>query len=380
MLMTKEPARMGSWRGECEMRMRLPVIAGLAVVAACLALVAGCGKSTAPGVLKGGGGSGITINGAGATFPYPVYAKWASRYNELEGVRVNYQSIGSGGGVQQIKAGTVDFGASDAPLAADELDKSGLIQFPMVMGGVVPVVNIDGVKPGDLKLTPEALSGIYLGRIKTWSDPAIAKENQGLSLPNKAITVVHRADGSGTTWIFTNYLDKVSSDWHSKVGFGKAVDWPIGVGGKGNEGVSAYVQRIDGSIGYVEYAYAIQNRMAHAKLRNRAGSFVDPSAATFQAAAAGADWKSAPGYYVVLTDEPGKDSWPITGASYIIIHKKQKSAKTAKAMLGFFDWSYEHGQEMAKALNYVPMPDNVVNLVEARWKQEVTAGGKSVWQ
>ena len=353
----------------------------VAAVGLILTAIAGCGRqATTPTGLRETGKPKTVINGAGATFPYPVYAKWANKYHDLTGVRVNYQSIGSGGGVQQIKAGTVDFGASDAPLTAQELDESGLTQFPMVMGGVVPVVNIKGVKPGDLRLSSDSLAGIYLGKIKKWNDPALTRDNPGLKLPEKSITVVHRADGSGTTWIFTNYLDKVSKDWHSKVGSGKSVDWPVGVGGKGNEGVAAYVQRIDGTIGYVEYAYALQSRMAHAKLRNKSGNFVDPSAATFQAAAAGADWKNAPGYYVVLTDQPGRDSWPITGASYIIVHKEQKSASKAEAMLGFFDWSYEHGGEMAKALNYVPMPENVVDLIQAKWKQEIKAGGKPVWK
>jgi len=333
-----------------------------------LAVLGGCGRQAPPGKLAG---AGLTINGAGATFPYPIYAKWADAYHDLTGVKVNYQSIGSGGGVQQIKAGTVDFGASDAPLTAKELDESGLIQFPMVMGGVAPVVNLPGVKPGELKLSPSLLAGIFLGKITKWNDPAVAKENAGIKLPDKDITVVHRADGSGTTWIFTNYLDKVSKDWHSKVGFGKAVNWPVGIGGKGNEGVSAYVQRIQGAIGYVEYAYALQNKMTYAKLRNSSGEYVEPSAATFQAAAASADWKNAPGYYVVLTDQPGRDSWPITGASYIIVHKQQKDPKIGKAMLEFFDWSYKHGQQMAKDLDYVPMPDAVVKLVTARWKTEI---------
>ncbi len=340
-------------------------------------IITGCGKQSSRGG-SGAPSSGIAINGAGATFPYPVYAKWADKYNSISGVQVNYQSIGSGGGVQQIEKGTVDFGASDAPLLKKELDLSGLIQFPMIMGGVVPVVNLSGIKPGQLSLSPELLAGIFLGRIKTWNDPAIAKENPGTSLPHKTITVVHRADGSGTTWIFTNYLDKVSKDWHSKIGFGKSISWLTGVGGKGNEGVSAYVQRIDGSVGYVEYAYALQNKMTHVKLKNKAGNYVNPSAETFQAAAASADWKNAPGYYVVLTDQPGKDSWPITGASYIIIHKEQKNPKLAKAMLEFFDWSYHHGEKMASDLNYVPMPDNVVSLVQATWAQSVRADGKPV--
>jgi phosphate transport system substrate-binding protein len=239
----------------------------------------------------------------------------------------------------------------------------------MVIGGVVPVVNISGVKAGNLKLSPDTLAGIFLGTIKKWNDPAIANENAGLALPNKDITVVHRADGSGTSWIFTNYLDKVSKGWHAKVGCGKAVNWPVGVGGKGNEGVAAYVQRVDGSIGYVEYAYALQNKMNHVKLKNKAGSYVDPTTETFQAAAAGADWKNAPGFYVVLTDQPGANSWPITGATYIIVHEKQKDAKVGKAMLEFFDWCYKHGADAAKELNYVPMPESVVSLVEASWKQ-----------
>lgn len=344
--------------------MRKTAIGLLAIGAAALTIIAGCGKQAS----TTGGKSAITINGAGATFPYPIYANWANKYNQITGVKVNYQSIGSGGGIQQIKAGTVDFGASDAPLTADELSKSGLIQFPMVIGGVVPVVNISGVKAGELKLSSDTLAGIFLGTIKKWNDPAIAKENAGLALPNKDITVVHRADGSGTTWIFTSYLDKVSKDWHAKVGCGKAVNWPVGVGGKGNEGVAAYVQRVDGGIGYVEYAYALQNKMNHAKLRNKAGAFVDPTIETFQAAAIGADWKNAPGFYVVLTDQPGAKSWPITGATYIIVHKKQKNAEVGKAMLEFFDWCYKHGADMAKELDYVPMPENVVNLVEASWK------------
>lgn len=362
------------------MHNRLPFAITTIALAGALISLAGCGKQgSTPASMSNGAKASVTINGAGATFPYPVYAKWANRYNEMKNVKINYQSIGSGGGVQQIKAATVDFGASDAPLTVEELDRSGLMQFPMVMGGVVPVVNIAGVKPGDLRLSGPTLSAIFLGQIRKWNAPAILRENPGLNLPDKDITVVHRADGSGTTWIFTNYLDKVSSDWHSKVGFGKAVSWPVGVGGKGNEGVSAYVQRIDGSIGYVEYAYAIQNQMSHAKLRNKDGNYVDPSAATFQAAAAAADWENAPGYYLVLTDQPGRDSWPVTGASYIIVHKDQESATRCRAMLGFFDWSYTNGQEMAKALNYVPMPDSVVRLVQARWKQDIKADGQPCW-
>lgn len=350
------------------------VIVILFIVAAMLTI--GCGNKKPADNAQ----SDIVISGAGATFPYPIYSEWADKYKELTGTQINYQPIGSGGGVQQIKVGTVDFGASDAPLTSEDLDKEGLIQFPMVMGGVVPVVNLQNIKPGDLKLSPDTLAGMYLGRINKWNDPAIAKDNPDIKLPDKDITVVHRADGSGTTWIFTNYLDKVSPEWHSKVGFDKAVDWPVGVGGKGNEGVAAYVQRLDGSIGYVEYAYALQNKMTHVKLKNRDGNYVNPSIETFQAAAASADWANAPGYYVVLTDQAGKMSWPITGASYIIIHVDQKNATLAKAMLDFFDWSYQHGGDMAKELDYVSMPDSVINLVENKWKTAITADGKPVWK
>lgn len=320
-----------------------------------------------------------TLNGAGATFPYPVYANWAYSYNQVSGVTMNYQSIGSGAGIAQIQAGTVDFGASDAPLTKEELDAAGLVQFPLIMGGVVPVVNIEGVGAGALRLTPALLSGIFLGTIENWNDPAIAQVNPGLTLPDRAITVVHRSDGSGTTWIFTNYLDKVSPEWHDKVGADKAVSWPSGVGGKGNEGVAAYVQRLNGAIGYVEFAYALQNKMNHILLQNRAGEFAAPTIESFQAAAANADWANAPGFYVVLTDQPGAQSWPITGASFIMIHRNQKSAATARDMLGFFDWCYTHGDDTARELHYVPMPDPVVALVQDMWTREITADGKPVW-
>ena len=342
-------------------------------------LISGCGKQGAtPASL--GDKEEITVNGAGATFPYPIYAKWADKYHSIAKVRINYQSIGSGGGVQQIQKSTVDFGASDAPLTIDELKKSGLVQFPMIMGGVVPVINLSGIDKGQISLSPDTLAGIFLGTIKKWNDTVIAKDNPGVKLPDKAITVVHRADGSGTTWIFTNYLDKVSKNWHSKCGFGKAVNWPVGIGGKGNEGVAAYVQRVDGSIGYVEYAYALQNKMTYVKLKNQAGKSVEPSIETFQAAAASADWANAPGYYVVLTNQPGEASWPITGASYIIIHKDQKNTATAKAMLDFFAWSYGHGADQAKELNYVPMPDNVAKMVQSSWKKDIVSGGKAIWK
>jgi phosphate transport system substrate-binding protein len=320
------------------------------------------------------------ISGAGATFPYPIYAKWAESYAKNTGVKMNYQSIGSGGGIKQIEAKTVDFGASDAPLKPEELDKQGLMQFPMIMGGVVPVVNVPGIKPGQLKITAKVLADIYLGKITKWNDAAIKKLNSGLKLPSKEITVVHRSDGSGTTWIYTNYLTKVSKDWAKNVGNDKAVAWPTGVGGKGNEGVASYVGRIKGSIGYVEYAYALQNKMTYALLQNKDGNFVKPETKTFQAAAANADWKNAAGFYMVLTDQPGKESWPITGASFILVYKAQQKPDTAKAVLKFFDWSYHHGAKMAEKLDYVPMPSSVVSLVENTWANEIKGtDGHAVW-
>lgn len=321
----------------------------------------------------------MTINGAGATFPFPIYAKWSYDYHRETDVRINYQSIGSGGGIRQIKARSVDFGASDAPLKAEELKESGLIQFPMVMGGVVPVVNIQGVGPGDLKLTPDLLSDIFAGKITQWNDARILKINPGIKPSDQSITVVHRADGSGTTWIFTNYLDKVSSQWHAQVGFGKAVQWPVGVGGKGNEGVAAYVRRIHGAIGYVEYAYALQSKMSHVLLRNREKEFVAPTSQAFQAAASNADWQHAPGYYMVLTDQPGKESWPITGASFILLYKEQKDPKRARTMLEYFDWCFKHGQKQAEELYYIPMPDNLVRMIEKAWTSEIVSDGKAVW-
>ncbi len=320
------------------------------------------------------------ISGAGATFPYPVYAKWAAVYAKKTGIKMNYQSIGSGGGIKQIKARTVDFGASDAPLTAADLDKSGLIQFPMIMGGVVPVVHLPGIASGQLKMTGKLLADIYLGKIKRWNDRRLKAENPGLNLPSKAITVVHRADGSGTTWIYTNYLSKVSPDWKRKVGNAKAVSWPVGIGGKGNEGVASYVTRIKGAIGYVEYAYALQNHMTHVKLGNRAGKFLDPDSASFQAAAANADWHHAKGFYMVLTNQPGAKSWPITGASFILVYKKQSHPARGREVLKFFDWAYHNGQKMAAKLDYVPMPASVVKLVEQTWRKSVkTPQGTPVW-
>jgi phosphate transport system substrate-binding protein len=321
----------------------------------------------------------ITINAAGATFPYPIYSQWAHKYNSMTGVKLNYQSIGSGGGIAQIKAKTVDYGASDAPLKADVLKQSGLVQFPMVMGGVVIVVNLPGIGPGQLKLTNPILADIYLGKTKKWDDAAIKKLNPGLKLPSQDITVVHRSDGSGTTFIFSSFLSTVSPEWKQKVGANTSVQWPGGVGGKGNEGVAGQVKNISGSIGYVEYAYALQNKMAFTQLKNKNGKFLSPSIDTFQAAAANADWKNAPyGYYLMLVDQPGDQSWPIAGATFILVHKDQPNAAKAAAMLKWFDWCYKHGGDMAKKLDYVPMPENVVKMVEATWAKEIKAGGKPV--
>jgi len=322
-----------------------------------------------------------TITGAGATFPYPVYSNWAYTYNKNTGVKLNYQSIGSGGGIKQIKAKTVDFGASDAPMKPAELDKYGLMQWPMIMGGVVPVVNISGIGANQLTLSGDVLADIYLNKITKWNDPRIAKLNPGVNLPADDIAVIHRADGSGTTWIFTNYLSKVSGDWKNNVGNNKSVAWPVGLGGKGNEGVAAFVGKVPGSIGYVEYAYALQNHMASVKLVNREGNAVAPTSENFQAAAAGADWKHAKGYYMVLTDQPGAKSWPITGASFILMYKSQDKPAQAKEVLKFLDWSYKNGGAAAEKLDYVPMPKAVVDMVEKAWSKEIKdKHGKSVWK
>ena len=317
------------------------------------------------------------VTGAGASFPAPVYAKWADAYNKATGVRVNYQSVGSSAGIKQIVAKTVDFGASDAPLKDEELAKEGLIQFPMVIGGVVPVVNIKGVAPGQLKLTGQVLGDIYLGKLTKWSDPAITALNPGLALPDAAIAPVIRADGSGTSFNFTNYLSKANAEWKAKVGEGTAVKWPLGLGGKGNEGVSAYVQRLPNSIGYVEYAYAKQNKMAFTLLKNEAGNFVAPDDDTFKAAAANADW--AKSFYQVLTGQAGKDSWPITAATFIMMHKVQDKPVNASNALKFFNWAYAGGDKMAADLDYVPMPDSVKALVHKQWADQIKdAAGKAV--
>jgi len=322
----------------------------------------------------------VDLTGAGATFPYPIYAKWADAYKKETGVGLNYQSIGSGGGIKQISARTVDFGASDMPLKPEELEKSGLMQFPTVIGGDVPVVNVKGIAPGQLRLTGAVLADIYLGKVTKWNDPAIAGLNPGVQLPPTAISVVHRSDGSGTTFIWTNYLSKASDEWKSKVGEGTAVNWPTGVGGKGNEGVASYVQRINGAIGYVEYAYAKQNKMAHVLVKNKEGEFSAPSAKSFQPAAAGVDWKAAPGMYLILTDAPGKGAWPIAGATFILMHKAQEKPENAKEVLRFFTWAYEKGDDMAQALDYVPLPNAVVGLIQSSWKSQIKdTAGKPVY-
>ena len=316
------------------------------------------------------------VTGAGATFPAPLYAKWASAYNAATNVRINYQSVGSGAGIKQIKAKTVDFGASDMPLKDDELNKDGLVQFPTVIGGVVPVVNVKGIQPGQLKMTGQVLGDIYLGNIKKWNDPAIAALNPGVPLPDAPIAPVRRADGSGTSFIFTNYLSKVNAEWKTKVGEGTAVNWPTGAGGKGNEGVSAFVQRLPNSIGYVEYAYAKQNKMAHVQLKNAAGNFVNPDDANFKAAVASADWSKT--FYQILTEQPGKDAWPLTGATFILMHKTQDKPEQGAASLKFFEWAYNNGDKAAADLEYVPLPANVKDLVRKQWANVKDASGKAV--
>ena len=323
------------------------------------------------GLLTGSFAQAAEITGAGATFPYPIYAKWADAYKKVTGTSMNYQSIGSGGGIKQITAKTVDFGASDAPMKAEDLEANGLIQFPAIMGGVVPVINVKGVESGKLRLTGELLANIYLGKVKTWNDPAIAALNKGVALPSDAITVVARSDGSGTTFLFVNYLSKVSAEWKSTVGEGTSVKWPAGVGGKGNEGVASYVARINGAIGYVEYAYAKQNKLAHALMANKDGQFVAPSDDTFRAAAAGADWIKTPGMGVILTDQAGKASWPITGASFILMHKSQAKPDNGREVLKFFDWAFKNGEKMADELDYVPMPAAVVRQIQDEWKKSL---------
>ena len=349
--------------------MKKPGFAAWSAASLCMAMLALGGQVQAAGELTG----------AGATFPAPVYAKWAEAYQKATGARVNYQSIGSGGGIKQITAKTVDFGASDMPLKPADLDKDGLFQFPTVIGGVVPVVNVAGIKPGDLRLTGALLADIYLGKVAKWNDKAIAELNPKLALPNQDIAVVRRADGSGTTFIFTNYLSKVSAEWKQKVGEGTAVQWPVGLGGKGNEGVAAFVQRVPAAIGYVEYAYAKQNKISYALMQNASGQFVGPNDTSFKAAAAGADWTRS-AFAEILTNQPGKDSWPITGATFILIHKVQAKPQQGIEVMKFFEWSYANGDKMAEALEYVPLPDSLVKLIKTAWASNIKdSAGKVLW-
>jgi phosphate transport system substrate-binding protein len=317
------------------------------------------------------------ITGAGSTFAAPIYTKWADAYRKSGGGKVNYQGIGSSGGIKQINAKTVDFAGSDAPLKDDQLAKDGLFQFPTVVGGVVPVVNVPGIKPGDLVLSGEVLANIYLAKIKKWNDPAIAALNPKLKLPDTDVAVVRRADGSGTSFIWTNYLSKVSPEWKSKVGEGTTVNWPTGTGGKGNDGVAAFVQRLPGAIGYVEWAYAKQNRMIYTSMKNQAGSVVEPSNPTFQAAAAGADWKTS--FYQILTNEPGKDAWPVVGATFVLVHTTQDKPAQGAETLKFFGWAFKNGGQAATDLDYITLPDSVVSEIRSQWKAKIKdASGKSV--
>ena len=330
------------------------------VVALCLAVVVFAGSSLA-----------VDVTGAGSTFVYPVLSKWAADYAAKTGDRINYQSIGSGGGIAQIKAGTVDFGASDKPLKPSELSEAGLAQFPVVIGGVVPVVHVPGVEAGQMKFTGALLADVFLGKITKWNDSAIVALNPGLKLPDKLITVVHRSDGSGTTFNWSNYLSKVSDEWKSKVGEGTSINWPTGVGGKGNEGVSAYVNQIECSIGYVELAYAIQNKMAYCQVKNSAGNFITPSLVSFQKEAESAEWTKEPDFYQIITDAPGQDSWPIAASVFVLMHKQPANAANSKAALAFFKYALEDGQAEANALQYVPLPSTLVTEIEAYWAKEV---------
>lgn len=336
----------------------------IAAAAAALLLVA-CQKTNTQGTNGNRSATAVQITGAGSTFVYPVLSAWSADYAKDTGQAVNYQSIGSGGGISQIKAGTVDFGASDQPLDPKELADAGLAQFPIVVGGVVPVVNVSGIQPGNLRLTGPVLADIYAGKIKRWNDPVLTRINPGVTLPNANIAVVHRSDGSGTSFNFTHYLSQVSPSWKSGPGEGKSVSWPTGVGGKGNEGVAGYVKQIPNSIGYVEYAYVLQNGMAYTLLQNSAGNFVAPSAASFQAAAAGADWKNAKDFFLVMTNAPGANAYPITATTFVLMHKQPKDKARSDAALNFFRWALEHGEPQAQKLDYVPLPSDLVSQVES---------------
>lgn len=319
------------------------------------------------------------VTGAGSTFVYPILAKWADAYKKETGIAVNYQSIGSGGGIKQIQGKTVDFGATDMPMKSEDLAKDGLVQFPIINGAIVAVLHLDAAKSGELKLTGPVLADIFMGKIKKWNDPAIVSINKGVSLPDLAITVVHRSDGSGSSFIFTNYLSKVSPEWMTKIGEGSAVNWPTGVGGKGNEGVDSYVKQINGAIGYTEYAYALQNKMSYAQLQNHDGQFVTPGQESFTAAVSGGDWAKAQDYYLILTDAAGKSSWPIAGSTFILMHKAQNNPEQGKAALKFFKWAYEKGAKSATELNYVPLNDKVIKMIEKTWKEQIkTAQGAPI--
>lgn len=324
-----------------------------------------------------------TINGAGASFPHPIYAKWAEEYRNQTGIEINYQAIGSGGGIRQITAKTLDFGATDAPLDVERLDKEGMVQFPMVMGSIVPVINVPGIKAGDLKLTGPVLADIYLGNIKNWNDERIANLNKDITLPNQPIYVIHRSDGSGTTYNFTDYLSQVSPEWNDNIGKNTDITWPrkaITIGGNGNAGVANFVSRTRGAIGYVEYAFAKQNGLAHTQLQSRDGKFLQPTMSSFQAAAANADWENAPGFRLLLNNQPGLESWPMTAATFILMHKDQTDAVKAQKIIEFFRWSYRNGGDLATELDYIPMPESVISLVKKTWKADLTTDGKTIIQ
>jgi phosphate transport system substrate-binding protein len=344
------------------------------VLSALIVTLSGCSQSSSPQH-----SASANISGAGATFPYPIYSKWADAYKQQTGVGLNYQSIGSGGGIKQIKAKTVTFGASDMPLKPDELNAAGLVQFPAIIGGVVPVVNVKGVGPGQLTLDGPTLASIYMGEIKTWNDPKIRQLNPSVALPSTAIAPVYRSDGSGTNFLFTSYLSGESPQFKQSIGSSTSVQWPAGIGAKGNEGVANQTSQTDGAIGYVEYAYAMQNKMAFTKLVNSAGTAVSPSAESFQAAAANADWAHADAYYLVLTDQPGAQSWPIVGASFILVYKNPPDPAATAQALKFFAWAYNSGEQMAEQLDYVPLPAALVSQIEQTWKTQITAGGTPVW-
>ena len=356
-------------------RIALLTLSVALVLAACkpsdkAAPTTGAPEAGAPTAGAAANPNAAEISGAGASFIYPLVSKWSADYNAATGAKVNYQSIGSGGGIAQIKAGTVDFGSTDKPLSPEELAQSGLGQFPSAIGGVVPVINVEGLQPGQLKLTGALLADIFLGKVKTWNDAAIAGANPGVALPAGKISIVHRSDGSGTTFNFSNYLSKVSPEWKTKVGEGTSVQWPGGVGGKGNEGVASYVKQIKGSIGYVELAYALQNQMPYASLQNAAGNYVQPNAETFAAAAASADWANAKDFNLVITNAPGANAWPITATNFMLMYKQPKDAKRSADTRAFFKWAFENGQAQASELHYVPLPPELVKQIEAYWTSE----------